>query len=578
MSNRINDIREFGSFRLDAQKCVLWHGSDTVNIPLKEIEVLCALTENSGEVVTKDELLQKVWADSFVEESNLSRHVYRLRKMFDRFGEKDLIQTVPRRGYRFTGSVNYVSNGELIIERHSMIRTVAEFVSSDQPERRSRLRIVSTVAGAVVLCAIVAGWLTTANRVRTAETPNAVNSGFAAGNAVTTGFGYRLQKAWAIALQSDGKLLAGGWAGDNMATSQFAIARYQPDGVLDESFGVGGKTVTAMGPNMDIIYALAVQPDGRILAAGVDFIDLNRRRFCVVRYKPDGALDPSFDGDGIVTMNIGTRSMDTAYAVAVQPDGKILLAGSAFMLIDTPGSQPSQNDFGLLRLNADGSVDTDFGDHGKVITDFGFGSDIAYSMALQNDGRIVLAGVATNGTDQDLALARFLSDGTLDPKFGKNGHVRTDISGGEDLISAITVQPDGKLVVAGYTGKGDMFDVAAARYTEDGSLDNTFGDNGKVTIDVRNHDIGRAVAVQPDGRIVIGVYSDYDAASQFAAVRLSPDGKPDEAFGTSGRLRLPLQKNAGLYGMVLTADGSAVLAGSTGDPDLTDFALVWVRL
>src|SRR4051812_37298063 len=106
MSNGINNLRMFGKFRLDAERKVLWYQDEPVGLPLKEIEVLCVLTEQGGQVVTKDELLEKVWADSFVEESNLSRHIYRLRKTFEEFGESaELIQTVPRRGYRFTGQI-----------------------------------------------------------------------------------------------------------------------------------------------------------------------------------------------------------------------------------------------------------------------------------------------------------------------------------------------------------------------------------------------------------------------------------------------------------------------------------------
>ena len=112
MSSEEKHLRQFGKFRLDAQKKVLWHEGEPVNLPLKEVELLCVLMENVGEVVTKEELLNKIWANAFVEESNLSRHVYLLRKTFKDFGEEeDLIQTVPRRGYRFTGEVREIGKG-----------------------------------------------------------------------------------------------------------------------------------------------------------------------------------------------------------------------------------------------------------------------------------------------------------------------------------------------------------------------------------------------------------------------------------------------------------------------------------
>ncbi len=127
MDNGINHLREFGKFRIDVDKRVLWYESEPVNLPLKEIELLCVLTEKGGEVYTKEELLDRVWADSFVEESNLSRHIYEIRKIFKEYGEsEDLIQTVPRRGYRFTGQVRERSNNEVVIEKRTSTRTVVE--------------------------------------------------------------------------------------------------------------------------------------------------------------------------------------------------------------------------------------------------------------------------------------------------------------------------------------------------------------------------------------------------------------------------------------------------------------------
>lgn len=132
MGSEIKQIREFGKFRLDVEKQVLWHEQEPVDLPLKEIELLCALTENGGEVVTKNELMEKVWADSYVEESNLSRHIYLLRKTFKDYGEEeDLIQTVPRRGYRFAGEVRELGNGELVIEKHSLTQTLVEEIHAD---------------------------------------------------------------------------------------------------------------------------------------------------------------------------------------------------------------------------------------------------------------------------------------------------------------------------------------------------------------------------------------------------------------------------------------------------------------
>ncbi|MGB7069756.1 MAG: winged helix-turn-helix domain-containing protein [Pyrinomonadaceae bacterium] len=166
MMNGDNQLREFGKFRLDAKKRVLWFGEEPVNLPLKEIDLLCVLTENAGQVITKDEMLDRVWKDSFVEESNLTRHIYLLRKTFREYGEsEDLIQTVPRRGYRFTKEVQSVLNGQgVVIDKYSLTRTLIEEVSEDEPmrlgesARQRRWMKAAVFVAAIVFIAAVAGF------------------------------------------------------------------------------------------------------------------------------------------------------------------------------------------------------------------------------------------------------------------------------------------------------------------------------------------------------------------------------------------------------------------------------------
>ena len=138
MSSKTGRLREFGKFRLDAEKKVLWFAEKPVNLALKEIELLCILTESGGEVFTKNELMNRVWADSFVEESNLARHIYILRKTFKDLGAEKFIQTVPRRGYRFAGEVREIQNGELIIEKHTLTRTLIEIEEGEKGRRGER--------------------------------------------------------------------------------------------------------------------------------------------------------------------------------------------------------------------------------------------------------------------------------------------------------------------------------------------------------------------------------------------------------------------------------------------------------
>lgn len=165
MENEQKQLRQFGNFRLDVQKKVLWYDNQPINLPLKEVELLCALTDNVGEVVTKDEILSKIWADSFVEESNLSRHIYLLRKTFKDHGEsEDLIQTVPRRGYRFAGEIKLIEPGQTVVEKHSLTRTLIEEIpaaerqigtGSLQLSKRSRVLAMASALVVVLLTGAV---------------------------------------------------------------------------------------------------------------------------------------------------------------------------------------------------------------------------------------------------------------------------------------------------------------------------------------------------------------------------------------------------------------------------------------
>jgi uncharacterized delta-60 repeat protein len=601
------DIREFGRFRLDVRERVLWHKDVPVSLPVKDIELLCVLIENTGEVVTNEELLERVWADSSVGDTNLPRHIYLLRKTFKDLGEsEDLIQTVPRRGYRFAAEVNQSRNADLVIERHALIKMLIEEVD-EEPAVVTQQPIVARTANGrqliglsirdssllvlvviILATAITVIWVVGVDGMQHIGPPSASvpvsavipsdDWKFGGDGKVVTDFGFKVEKAQAVALQSDGKIVVGGWVGDSQVTSDFAVARYNADGSLDTGFDSDGKVVTVLGERTDIIYDLAVQPDGKILAAGVSFDGPKTRRFAIVRYKSDGSLDASFDHDGIVTLNIGTSHMDTAYAVRVQPDGKIVVAGSSLMLVASRNSRINQNDFSVVRLSADGSVDTSFGHRGSAIVDFGYGVDVAYDMALEPDGSIVVAGVATNGTDQDFAVARFQSSGTLDPRFGKGGKVQTDFFGEDDFISALALQPDGKILVAGNALKATASDFALARYSHDGSLDHSFNGNGKVTADLNGSDFGSSIGLQPDGRIVVAVQANIGIAPEMAFARLLSDGRLDESLNGVGKTRLSLQQPSEVFGMVLLPDGYAVSAGGVGIGKPSEFVLIRVAL
>ncbi|MDQ4121300.1 MAG: winged helix-turn-helix domain-containing protein [Acidobacteriota bacterium] len=597
-------LREFGEFRLDTEKKVLWHEEQPVQLPLKAVELLSVLIENCGEVVTKDVLLREVWGETFVEESALSHNVYLLRKTLQTLGgEKDLIQTVPRRGYRFQAEVREAETENVIIERETREQFLFEETERfDSPEElpsriengKSSARFLSFFPFLSLPKALTAMFVLSAAAIGTWQFLPSKRASIAASEAVaipaqfdfvkdgktTTDFGSKSAKAQAIALQSDGKIVVGGWAGENQGTSDFAVARYKLDGSLDESFDGDGKVITALSPYTDYVYDVTIQPDGKILAAGFCSSAPAVYNLCVVRYRSDGALDPSFDANGIVMLAIGENS--SANSIVVQPDGKIVVAGSARFVTTVKDQQLSHNDFVLARFNADGSLDANFGTGGKAISNFGYWWNISYALALQPDGKIIAAGSGTNGANNDFVMARYNSNGSLDIEFGTKGKVRTAFLTEDEHVWDLKLQPDGKIIAAGNVRKDTLYDFALARYKPDGSLDESFGEGGKVIIGFGNNssDTAREVELQPDGKILIAGSTGIGAPSpEFAFARMLADGKLDESFNQTGKMRVPFPSGGEAFGMILLpSEGFAVAAGSAGDGKSSKFGLARVKL
>ncbi len=289
--------------------------------------------------------------------------------------------------------------------------------------------------------------------------------------------------------------------GHTMALStDFAIARYNPDGSLDLSFGTDGRVVTDFALEADIATAVAVQADGKLLVAGYN------DDFILARYNPDGSLDTTFDGDGAVMTDF-SGSVDYARAVLLQGDGKIILAGYT----DGIGGY----DFALARYNTDGSLDTSFDGDGKVVNDLSGNSDYLQAAVLQADGKIVVGG-SSDGISIDFVLARYNTDGSLDTSFDGDGLLSTDIDGSFEQCTALVMQPDGKILAAGFTENPGNYNFALVRYNPDGSLDPTFDGDGKLESDLTgSNDRIFGMALQPNGKIVVvgyGVGTLYDFA------------------------------------------------------------------
>jgi uncharacterized delta-60 repeat protein len=378
--------------------------------------------------------------------------------------------------------------------------------------------------------------------------PGDLDPSFGSGGTVITSFG-GTDVASAVVIQPDGKLVVAGRT--NIAgNTVFALARYNPNGSLDPAFGTGGLVTTDFG-STDQALAVALQADGKIVTAGRRGSDV-----IVARHNANGSQDTLFGSNGRVITNFGAT--DQALALVLQPDGKIVVAGR------TNKPAPNGNfDFALARYEAAGTLDLTFGTAGLVTTDFGGSVDRAFAMALQPDGKLVVAG----DSDANFALARYNSNGSLDASFGSGGKVITTF-GGTDQASAVILQPDGKIVVAGQTDTGISIDFALARYMPDGSLDGAFGSGGRVTTNFTGtpDDLGSAVALQSDGKIVVGGTSN----DNFALARYTPEGILDSTFGTAGTVTTNLGGTDQLHALALQPDGAIVAVGESADR----FALV----
>ncbi len=334
-----------------------------------------------------------------------------------------------------------------------------------------------------------------------------------------------------VAVQTDGKIVVAGYATVGPA-AQIALVRYNVDGSLDKSFkldsgfGESGKVTSEIGGSSDSANSVALQDDGKIVVAG-DTLAPGNNDFAVARYNANGSLDTSFNGTGKATADFS--QIDYGRSVAVQGDGKIVVAGDA--------ERGDHRTFAVARFNANGTPDISFNKTGKVTTDFGGGKAEARGVAVQSDGKIVVAGLASTDGTEKFALVRYNLDGTLDTSFGGTGKVLTLVGMSGSNATAMALQGDGKIVVVGYAvnNSGRDRDFALIRYNADGSLDTRFNGSGKVTTAVSDHDGHcEAVALEKDGKIVAAGWVSSGDNSDFAVVRFGADGKLDTSFNAAG--------------------------------------------
>ena len=368
----------------------------------------------------------------------------------------------------------------------------------------------------------------------------------------------------AVVIQPDGHIVTAGprEVGVNFHFD-FGASRHDASGNLDPGFGSGGIATTDLGGNEDKATDAALLPDGGFVTVGqADPAGLANPDFGLVRYSAEGQPVPAFDGDGVVTEDIAGRS-NAANAVAVQPDGKIVVAGFALP------NNAVDLDFALARYNPDGTLDTSFDGDGIVTTNLGTQSDDAVAVAIQPDGKIVAVG----NTDNGVGVARYQPNGALDTTFNTTGTAVNNL--GMDAHGA-TLTPAGNIMVAGAgIGPNATSDVKVADYDPDGKLHLGFGQLGVVDTDLSGgFDSGDDLVVDAGGRIVVVGRATSPTVTDMALVRYMPDGKLDTGFDGDGILTADF-KGTGDFGhdVAIDSQGRIVAAGTTGD----QFALMRVN-
>lgn len=343
--------------------------------------------------------------------------------------------------------------------------------------------------------------------------------------------------------------------------SQFLLA--QP-GSLDNSFGNEGIVITTFSSSDELGYKVVVQPDNKILLAGHRETN-NVKDFALVRYNPDGSMDSSFGNGGLVIFDGGT-DFDVAESMVLQDDGKILIGGSVFNQFTTV------DDYAMVRFNADGTPDNTFGTGGLVTTDIDGNWDNAYAIAIQDDGKILLAGEAYTGGKRNVGIVRYNPDGSCDCSFGSTGFAIVSIGCVTDRTRAIALQADGKILAAGWMNDGLDDQLFIIRFNTDGSTDNTFGNNGATTLDIGgNNDRGWDINVLADGKILVGGQSGTSGNYDYLLVRYLPNGTLDNTFGSNGIALNNFGPNDLASDMVVQADGKILTAGGAFSFELVRF-------
>ena len=371
--------------------------------------------------------------------------------------------------------------------------------------------------------------------------PGDLDTSFAGDGKRAIDFG-GVDQAHAVLALGNGKIVVAGGGG---AAHSMCVARLNANGTFDTTFGSSGRRRIDFGGTIEeTAFGMARQPDGKLVLAG----DADFQRVTVARLNPNGLLDKTFSGNGKATFTWGALSRATA--VIVLPNGKLLLGGF---------SGPEGGNVQAARMNPNGTLDSSFGTGGKATVDFG-GDDFGLAMARQADGRILLAGRSTTA---GAVVARLRPNGALDPDFAGDGTLAL----GDGTLRAVMVQPDAKIVVAGNVG--GLQQMTVTRLNPNGSPDTSFDGDGTATIDIGPmiDQTGDAL-LQPDGKIVV---TGSTQGGGIGVARLNPNGTPDAAFGAAGKTNIEFEQAAFGFAVARASNGRIVVAGQRSGAD--DFGI-----
>lgn len=386
--------------------------------------------------------------------------------------------------------------------------------------------------------------------------PGDLDPGFS-GDGKQTAFSGNTSQSWAVGLQSSGRIVVAG--STSVGSTAIGMVALDASGGIDGTFGTVGTVVTDPSSGQGQAFAMLIQPDNKIVLAGE--VDTgNGSSLAVLRYNENGSLDTTFDGDGIATLAIGGFATE-GRAIGQQTDGKLVVAASAY--------NGSNTDFAVVRFDSDGLLDMSFDADGYALIDFSGGQDLPSAVSIDSYGKIVVAGYSATGSPHDMALTRLNADGSLDTEFDTDGKLLLVVGEAQSAVRAIQIQPDDKIVGVGGSISGGFLVFTVIRLNTDGSYDGTFGTAGIATSGFdANHAEPFAALLQGDGKILTGGYTN-QAPGGFALVRFKSTGEIDSEYGASGQVvtSFDIGGSATIRVFALQGDGKVVAVG-TGSPFL----------